>query len=98
MTSSLGLPSTSSSRFYTENILKRPSPEPPKQQTKRRRVANEMTKVSDELCGCLITYITVLFQGEDEDEDMDKEDYSDKDDNDDSDSMNSQVDSESDSE
>jgi hypothetical protein len=47
LTSSLGLPSTSSSRLYTENILKRPSPEPPKQQTKRRRVAKEMAKVND---------------------------------------------------
>jgi len=44
LTSSLGLPSTSSSQFYAENILKRPLPEPPKQQTKRRRIANEMTR------------------------------------------------------
>ena len=47
LTSSLGLPSTSSSRFCAKNILKRPSPEPPRQQMKRRRVAKEMAKVSN---------------------------------------------------
>ena len=60
LTSSFGFLNTSSSRFYAKNILKRPLPKPPKQRTKRRRVANEITEVCDHVTFWLfITYITL---------------------------------------